>query len=157
MGSGGVPIPRAELHWEEPRGTLGRDLGHCWALKLFCASPPASHTTPAQPALRQPLATLRSLGMPLGNCTPSLHHRFCHGAALPPSQAPVKGLSRVTAIDISSAGSPSGSDGILEHGNGPCLVEKANLPQLYRISAGVLWLSPLPPALPRSRHTSLKL
>lgn len=53
-----------------------------------------------------------------------------------------EGSSGVTSIDISSAGSPSGSDGILEHGNGSCLVEKANLPQLYRISAGVLQLSP---------------
>lgn len=87
------------------------------------------------------------LGMPLGSCTPSLRHGPCRRAALPPSQAPGKGLSGVTAIDISSAGFPSGSDGILEHGNGSCLVEKANLPQLYRISAGVLRLSPLPPAL----------
>jgi len=79
----------------------------------------------------------------LGSCTPSSRH----GAAVPPCQAPGKGFSGVTAIDISSAGSPSGSDGILEHGNGSRLVEKANLPQLYRISAGVLRLSPLPPAL----------
>lgn len=33
-------------------------------------------------------------------------------------------------------------------------MEKANLPQLYRISAGVLQLSPLPPALqPAKEHT----
>lgn len=82
----------------------------------------------------------------------------CRGAAPKPCQAPGKGSSGVTAIDISSAGSPSGSDGILEHGNGSCLVEKANLPQLYRISAGVLG-SPgchQPRSKPRSRHSSLK-
>lgn len=82
----------------------------------------------------------------------------CRGAAPKPCQAPGKGSSGVSAIDISSAGSPSGSDGILEHGNGSCLVEKANLPQLYRISAGVLG-SPgchQPRSKPRSRHSSLK-
>lgn len=101
--------------------------------------------------------------------TPHLHPSFllgtshhvptCRGAALQPCQAPGKGWSRVTAIDISSAGSPSGSDGILEHGNGSCLVEKANLPQLYRISAGVLG-SPCchrPCSKPRSKRGSLKL
>lgn len=137
----GAPCP-----WEEPGGTPGRDLGHCWASKLFCASP-CSVTHRSSSSLLQGSPSLPwgwgSLGMPLGSCAPSL----CHGAAQPPSQAPGKGLSGVTAIDISSAGSPSGSDGILEHGNGSCLVEKANLPQLYRISAGVLRLSPLPPAL----------
>ena len=30
----GAPCPGGE-----PRGTPGRDLGHCWASKLFCAFP----------------------------------------------------------------------------------------------------------------------
>lgn len=105
---------------------------------------------------------LRPLLLP--SCTGASRQGPCHavpcrGAAPQPCQAPGKGSSGVTAIDISSAGSPSGSDGILEHGNGSCLVEKANLPQLYRISAGVL-SSPgchQPCSKPRSRHSSLKL
>lgn len=131
-------------------GRARRDLGHCWPSKLFCASPcSVAHGSSSSLLQGSPLLPWGwgSLGMPLGSCTPSLHCRPCCGAAPPPSQALGKGSSGVTAIDISSAGSPSGSDGILEHGNGSCLVEKANLPQLYRISAGVLQLSLLPPAL----------
>lgn len=148
MWAGGSPSPGQS--WEERGGTPGRDLGHCWASKLFCASPRSiAHHLSSSLLQGSPLPPWGwgSLGMPLGSCIPSLHRGPCRGAALPPCQAPGKGLSGVIAIDISSAGSPSGSDGILEHGNGSCLVEKANLPQLYRISAGVLRLSRLPPAL----------